>query len=78
MREVSAETQYEILGRHNDGLLVKVDHKAHCKGVWFPGVATMVGLDVKLHIHQSAMFRGPLGRSRSGMSQAKPVYWFFR
>ncbi|KAF9652917.1 hypothetical protein BDM02DRAFT_3160414 [Thelephora ganbajun] len=49
IREVSAETQYEILGRHNDGLLVKLDHKAYCKGVWFPGVATMVGLDIKLH-----------------------------
>ena len=49
IREVSAETQYEILGRRNEGLLVKVDHKAHCKGVWFPGVATLVGLDVKLH-----------------------------
>lgn len=49
VREVSAETQYEILRRHNDGLLVRVDHKAHCKGVWFPGVATMVGLDIKLH-----------------------------
>lgn len=49
IREISAETQYEILGRHHDGLLVKVDHKARCKGVWFPGVATMVGLDIKLH-----------------------------
>ena len=49
IREVSAETQYEILRRHHDGLVVKVDHKAHCKGVWFPGVATMVGLDIKLH-----------------------------
>lgn len=49
IREVNAETQYEILGRHNDGLLVKIDHKAQCKGVWFPGVATLVGLDVKLH-----------------------------
>ena len=49
IREVGAETQYEILGRHNDGLLVKVDHKAYCKGVWFPGVATLVGLDIKLH-----------------------------
>lgn len=49
VREVGAETQYEILGRHNDGLLVRIDHKAHCKGVWFPGVATLVGLDIKLH-----------------------------
>jgi len=49
MREVGAETHYEILGRHNDGLLVKIDHKAYCKGVWFPGVATLVGLDMKLH-----------------------------
>ena len=49
VREIGAETQYEILGRRSDGLLVKVDHKAHCKGVWFPGVATLVGLDIKLH-----------------------------
>jgi len=49
IREVGAETTYEILGRHNGALLVKIDHKAYCKGVWFPGVATLVGLDIKLH-----------------------------
>jgi len=49
VREIDAETQYEILGRHNDGLLVKIEHMAHCKGVWFPGVATLVGLDIRLH-----------------------------
>jgi len=59
IREVSAETQYEILGRHNHGLLVKVDHKAHCKGVWFPGVATLVGLDIKLHTSECDVLWAP-------------------
>lgn len=64
IREVGAETQYEILGRHNDGLLVKVDHKAHCKGVWFPGVATLVGLDIKLHSSECDASWAPGSESR--------------
>lgn len=59
IREIGAETQYEILGRLNHGLLVKVDHKAHCKGVWFPGVATLVGLDVKLHTSECDIMWAP-------------------
>ena len=59
IREVNAETQYEILGRHNHGLLVKVDHKASCKGVWFPGVATLVGLDIKLHSSECDVLWAP-------------------
>ena len=64
IREVSAETQYEILGRHNDGLLVKVDHKAHCKGVWFPGVATLVGLDIKLHSSECDVSWAPVSEPK--------------
>ena len=64
VREVGAETHYEILGRHNDGLLVKIDHKAHCKGVWFPGVATLVGLDIKLHSSECDVSWAPGSESK--------------
>lgn len=30
------------------GILMHVEYKAQCKGVWFPGVATLLGLDVGL------------------------------
>ena len=64
IREAGAETQYEILGRHNDGLLVRIDHKAYCKGVWFPGVATLVGLDIKLHSSECDVSWAPGSESK--------------
>jgi len=64
IRETGAETQYEVLGRHNDGLLVKIDHKAHCKGVWFPGVATLVGVDIKLHSSECDVSWAPGSESK--------------
>ena len=32
----------------NEGIVMKVEYTATCKGVWFPGVATMLGMDVSL------------------------------
>ncbi|KAI0273473.1 hypothetical protein BC834DRAFT_854016 [Gloeopeniophorella convolvens] len=43
-----------VLGRARDptgvkeGVLVHVDYKASCQGVWYPGVATLLGMDVGL------------------------------
>ncbi|KAF8965198.1 hypothetical protein BDZ97DRAFT_1904098 [Flammula alnicola] len=31
-----------------EGVLMHVEYKGQCKGVWFPGVATLLGLDVGL------------------------------
>ena len=32
----------------DEGLVMRVQYEATCKGVWFPGVATLLGLDVGL------------------------------
>jgi len=31
-----------------EGILMDVEYKGECKGIWFPGVATMLGLDLSL------------------------------
>ena len=31
-----------------EGVLMRVEYKGQCKGVWFPGVASLLGLDVSL------------------------------
>lgn len=38
----------EARDRGADGLIVKLDYTATCKGVWFPGVATLLGMDLGL------------------------------
>ncbi|KZT69808.1 hypothetical protein DAEQUDRAFT_241238 [Daedalea quercina L-15889] len=56
IREVKGDMLCTVLGRHkgkardanSDGLLVKVDYTATCNGVWFPGVATLLGMDLCL------------------------------
>ena len=68
VREISTETQYEVLRRHRDGLLVKVDHTAHCRGVWFPGVATMVGLDIGAHASECDVSWAPGSEARWGVT----------
>ncbi|KII88137.1 hypothetical protein PLICRDRAFT_91911 [Plicaturopsis crispa FD-325 SS-3] len=37
-----------VLGREADGVVMNVEYKGTCKGIWFPGVATMLGMDVGL------------------------------
>ncbi|KAI0950172.1 hypothetical protein AcV7_008720 [Taiwanofungus camphoratus] len=32
----------------SDGVMMKLEYNASCKGVWFPGVATLLGMDVGL------------------------------
>ncbi|KAI6045608.1 hypothetical protein EDC04DRAFT_2877034 [Pisolithus marmoratus] len=52
VKEVKGETSVLVLGKARDpqsereGILMKVEYKGTCKGVWFPGVATMLGMDV--------------------------------
>lgn len=35
-------------GEEREGVLMQLDYKGSCKGVWFPGVATLLGMDVAL------------------------------
>lgn len=55
IREVKATMNCSVLGASRgqdygsvEGLVVRVQYEVTCKGVWFPGVATLVGLDVGL------------------------------
>lgn len=59
IREVKGDMLCSVLAKHKgkareggpDGLLVKLDYTATCKGVWFPGVATLLGMDLGLEAH---------------------------
>ncbi|KAH9928157.1 uncharacterized protein B0H18DRAFT_1084589 [Fomitopsis serialis] len=56
VREVKGDMLCTVLAKHKgkgrdadpDGLVVKVDYTATCKGIWFPGVATLLGMDLGL------------------------------
>jgi hypothetical protein len=54
VREVKWEMSCVVIGKGKEksseleGLLMNVMYKGTCKGVWFPGVATMLGLGVGL------------------------------
>jgi hypothetical protein len=54
VREAQAEMTCVILGKgksdrtSTEGVVMRIECKGTCKGVWFPGVATMLGMDVGL------------------------------
>jgi hypothetical protein len=48
VRDVKGEMTCTVLGKSKGGVLAKLDYKGTCKGVWFPGVATLLGVDVAL------------------------------
>ena len=58
--DVSGEVICNIRGKGTsasnpevEGVLMHVEYKGQCKGVWFPGVATLLGLDVSLEAKNS-------------------------
>ncbi|RDX56450.1 hypothetical protein OH76DRAFT_1509070 [Lentinus brumalis] len=51
IREVKGDMTCTVLGtkgKEREGIVMRVQYEATCKGVWFPGVATLLGLDVGL------------------------------
>jgi hypothetical protein len=55
VKEVSGEMLCIVRGKSKDrerndleGVLMNVEYKGTCRGVWFPGVATLLGMDVGL------------------------------
>jgi hypothetical protein len=54
VREAKAEMTCIVLGKGKnkstdaDGIVMNIEYKGTCKGVWFPGVATLLGMDVGL------------------------------
>ncbi|KAJ7047210.1 hypothetical protein C8F04DRAFT_1217480 [Mycena alexandri] len=59
VKDVRGEMTCTVLGKmlnaehQRDGVLMHVEYKGTCKGVWFPGVATMLGMDVSLEAKNS-------------------------
>lgn len=45
---ILGKAQHPSSGR--EGILMRLEYKGTCKGVWFPGVATMLGLDIGLEV----------------------------
>ncbi|KAJ7709449.1 hypothetical protein B0H17DRAFT_227028 [Mycena rosella] len=54
VKDVKGEMTCAVLGKmwdpeqQRDGIVMRVEYKGTCKNVWFPGVATMLGMDVSL------------------------------
>lgn len=54
VKETKGEITTRIKGKAQDpsssrkGVVMKVEYKGTCNGIWFPGVATMLGMDVGL------------------------------
>ncbi|KAJ6490610.1 hypothetical protein C8R47DRAFT_1045391 [Mycena vitilis] len=54
VKDVKGDMTCAVLGKmwdpehQREGIVMNVDYKGTCKGVWFPGVATMLGMDVSL------------------------------
>ncbi|KAI6166843.1 hypothetical protein EDD17DRAFT_1893529 [Pisolithus thermaeus] len=65
VKEAKCEMSILVLGKarnpqsEREGILLKLEHKGTCKGVWFPGVATMLGMDVGLNAPGSDVVWAP-------------------
>ncbi|KAI0340066.1 hypothetical protein BDW22DRAFT_1360573 [Trametopsis cervina] len=44
---------------NSEGVAMRLEYSAICKGVWFPGVATMLGMDVSLDVGDSEVTWAP-------------------
>ncbi|RDB21428.1 hypothetical protein Hypma_011789 [Hypsizygus marmoreus] len=63
VKEVKGEMTCVVRGKSKakerngaEGLLMDVEYKGTCKGVWFPGVATLLGMDVGLETKGSDVY----------------------
>ncbi|KAH0830735.1 hypothetical protein J3R83DRAFT_2214 [Lanmaoa asiatica] len=56
LKEATGDMTTAVLGKAQDpssgreGLLMRLEYKGTCKGIWFPGVATMLGMDIGLEV----------------------------
>ncbi|KAF8275179.1 hypothetical protein EI94DRAFT_36799 [Lactarius quietus] len=77
--DVRGEMSCTILGRGRDrargedGVLVQLDYKGTCQGIWYPGVATLLGMDVGLEARGCDVNWVP-GRESSWDVQGGPGY----
>ncbi|KAI6109636.1 hypothetical protein F5141DRAFT_1115735 [Pisolithus sp. B1] len=59
VKEAKCEMSVLVLGKARDPQSEREGHKGTCKGVWFPGVATMLGMDVGLNAPGSDVVWAP-------------------
>ena len=77
--DVRGEMLCTILGRGRDkargedGILVQLDYKGTCQGIWYPGVATLLGMDVGLETRGCDVSWAP-GRESGWDVQGGPGY----
>ena len=77
--DVRGEMLCTILGRGRDrargedGVLIQLDYKGTCQGIWYPGVATLLGMDVGLEARGCDVSWVP-GRESSWDVQGDPGY----
>ncbi|KAL5532859.1 ZCCHC8_2 [Sanghuangporus sanghuang] len=57
--EVAANMTCTILETRADGVKMRLDYQGTCTGVWFPGVATMLGMDVGLDTQGARVYWPP-------------------
>lgn len=56
VKEAHGEMTAVVLGKAQDpssgreGILTRLEYKGTCKGIWFPGVATMLGMDIGFEV----------------------------
>lgn len=56
VKEAAGELTTAVLSKVQDpssgreGILMRLEYKGTCKGIWFPGVATMLGMDIGLEV----------------------------
>ncbi len=79
VREVKGEMTCVIQAKYRDpvknaeAVVMHVEYKGTCKGIWFPGVATLLGLDVGLEAKNSDVSWVP-GASPTWEVEGSPGY----
>lgn len=48
VKDVKGEITCVVKGKVDNGILMDVSYRGTCKSIWYPGVATMLGMDVGL------------------------------
>jgi len=72
VKEVKGELTCHILGKDidpkngRDGILMKLEYTRTAMGIWFPGVATMLGIDVGLEARGSDVVWAPARANLDG------------
>ena len=59
VKESKVETTCIVRGVTDEGTLMDIEHRGACRGLWFPGVATMLGMDVVLEAKGSDVSWAP-------------------